>query len=137
MNGDSTRPPRGSGGQPSGAGGSEHSGGAGEHSGGAGEFGRLVVERSGGIGGFLLVWELDIDASSRRDDLGQKVAGLQWSPPEGDAGSGGGADRFDYLIESRFGRVRFGEGQMPQEWRQLVDEVRAIAEPQRRRPGAG
>lgn len=42
-------------------------------------FGRLLVERSGGIGGMLLVWEVDIDASSRRDDLGPRIADLPWS----------------------------------------------------------
>lgn len=101
-------------------------------------FGRLIVERSGGIGGLLLVWEVDIDASGHADDLGRMVAELPW--PDSDTGSpepdsASGADRFAYLIESRFGRVRFGEGQMPQEWRQLVDEVRNVAQPQRRRPG--
>jgi hypothetical protein len=121
-------------------------------------FGRLLVERSGGIGGMLVVWEVDIDASSRRDELGARVAELPWSDRGADgsaaadditgtdraaadqaAGVDGpaspGADRFAYLIESRFGRVRFGEGQMPQEWKRLVDEVREVAEPQRRRPG--
>ena len=100
-------------------------------------FGRLLVERSGGIGGMLLVWEVDIDASSRRDDLGPRIADLPW--PDGgqndDAPQSTGADRFAYLIESRFGRVRFGESQMPAEWKQLVDDVRDVAEPQRRQPG--
>jgi hypothetical protein len=106
---------------------------------GAEGFGRLVVERSGGIGGMLVVWEVDIDTSSRRDDLGRRVTELPWSDrstadPASPSSASAGADRFDYLIESRFGRVRFGEGQMPQEWRRLVDEVREVAEPQRRRP---
>lgn len=101
-------------------------------------FGRLLVERSGGIGGMLLVWEVDIDASSRRDELGARVAELPWSAGAGRdaaASAPSGADRFAYLIESRFGRVRFGEGQMPQEWKRLVDEVREVAEPHRRPPG--
>ncbi|WP_210603240.1 protealysin inhibitor emfourin [Brevibacterium oceani] len=129
-------------------------GAAGAADSGAEGFGRLVVERSGGIGGMLVVWEVDIDTSSRRDDLGRRVTELPWSDrstadpastssastssastSSASAGSASaGADRFDYLIESRFGRVRFGEGQMPQEWRRLVDEVREVAEPQRRRP---
>ena len=100
-------------------------------------FGRLLVERSGGIGGMLLVWDVDIDASSRRDDLGPRIAELPW-PDSGqseDAPQQAGADRFAYLIESRYGRVRFGESQMPPEWKQLVDDVREVAEPQRRQPG--
>lgn len=122
----------------------EPAGAAGAADSGAEGFGRLVVERSGGIGGMLVVWEVDIDTSSRRDDLGRRVTELPWSdrstadPASTSSASAGsasaGADRFDYLIESRFGRVRFGEGQMPQEWRRLVDEVREVAEPQRRRP---
>ena len=98
-------------------------------------FGRLLVERSGGIGGMLVVWEVDIDASTRRDDLGPRIAELPWSDSDDDAQQSPGADRFAYLIESRFGRVRFGESQMPPEWKQLVDEVRDVAEPQRRQPG--
>ena len=100
-------------------------------------FGRLLVERSGGIGGMLLVWDVDIDTSSRRDDLGPRIAELPWpdSGQSDDAPQQAGADRFAYLIESRFGRVRFGESQMPPEWKQLVDDVREVAEPQRRQPG--
>ena len=106
-------------------------------------FGRLLVERSGGIGGMLLVWDVDIDASSRRDDLGPRIAELPWSdsgqsddePQNGGSPQTAGADRFAYLIESRFGRVHFGESQMPPEWKQLVDDVREVAEPQRRQPG--
>ncbi|WP_181272856.1 protealysin inhibitor emfourin [Brevibacterium oceani] len=117
----------------------EPAGAAGAADSGAEGFGRLVVERSGGIGGMLVVWEVDIDTSSRRDDLGRRVTELPWSDrstadPATTSSASAGADRFDYLIESRFGRVRFGEGQMPQEWRRLVDEVREVAEPQRRRP---
>ena len=106
-------------------------------------FGHLLVERSGGIGGMLLVWDVDIDASSRRDDLGPRIAELPWSdsgqsddePQNGGSPQQAGADRFAYLIESRYGRVRFGESQLPPEWKQLVDEVREVAEPQRRQPG--
>ena len=106
-------------------------------------FGHLLVERSGGIGGMLLVWDVDIDASSRRDDLGPRIAELPWSdsgqsddePQNGGSPQTAGADRFAYLIESRYGRVRFGESQLPPEWKQLVDEVREVAEPQRRQPG--
>lgn len=109
----------------------------------AGGFGHLLVERSGGIGGMLLVWEVDIDASTRRDDLGPRIAELPWSDSgqsdgvtqSDDAPQATGADRFAYLIESRYGRVRFGESQMPPEWKQLVDDVREVAEPQRRQPG--
>lgn len=100
-------------------------------------FGHLLVERSGGIGGMLLVWDVDIDASTRRDDLGPRIAELPWSnsSQSADAPQTTGADRFAYLIESRYGRVRFGESQMPPEWKQLVDDVREVAEPQRRQPG--
>jgi hypothetical protein len=98
-------------------------------------YGRLLVERTGGIGGMLLVWEVDIDASSRREDLGRTVAELPWSQAESGAPPLAGADRFAYFIESRYGSVRFGEGQMPQEWQRLIDEVREVTEPQRRRPG--
>lgn len=106
-------------------------------------FGHLLVERSGGIGGMLLVWDVDIDASSRRDDLGPRIAELPWSdsgqsddePQNSGSPQTAGADRFVYLIESRFGRVRFGESQMPPEWKHLVDDVREVAEPQRRQPG--
>lgn len=129
-------------------------------------FGHLTVERSGGIGGLLLVWDLDIDSSEHRDRIGPKVAELPWrgeSTPQaeavegagtgagvdvtgGEAGArdgagavgggvtGGGADRYVYVIESRFGLVRFGEAEMPQEWRSLIDQVAEIASPDRRRP---
>ncbi|TSI19533.1 hypothetical protein [Brevibacterium aurantiacum] len=103
-------------------------------------FGHLVVERSGGIGGLLLVWDLDIDSSEHREEIGPKVAQLPW---QGDAtsqtagGCGAGADRYVYVIESRFGLVRFGEAEMPGEWKSLVEQVREIAAPERRRPGAG
>lgn len=103
----------------------------------AGEFGHLIVERSGGIGGLLLVWDLDIDSSEHRERIGPQVAGLPW---QGDsqvrAAGGAGADRYVYAIESRFGLVRFGEAEMPGEWKSLVEQVREIAEPERRRPGA-
>ncbi|GAA1931521.1 hypothetical protein GCM10009689_08480 [Brevibacterium antiquum] len=102
-------------------------------------FGHLVVERSGGIGGLLLVWDLDIDSSEHREEIGPKVAELPW-PGEASAqtagGSGAGADRYVYVIESRFGLVRFGEAEMPGEWKSLVEQVREIAAPERRRPGA-
>ena len=51
------------------------------------------------------------------------------------AGPGAGADRYVYAIESRFGLVRFGETEMPGEWKSLVEQVREIAAPERRRPG--
>ncbi|RBP65542.1 hypothetical protein DFO66_104126 [Brevibacterium sanguinis] len=121
------------------------------------EFGHLVVERSGGIGGFRLVWDLDIDRSSRREEIGARVAELPWqedtgaggpdvasgasaeapgtrTPGSGSPGVPGGADRFVYAIESRFGQVRFGEGELSGEWKRIVDEVREITEPERRRP---
>lgn len=123
-------------------------------------FGHLTVERSGGIGGLLLVWDLDIDSSEHRDRIGPKVAELPWrdeatlqggAAEGGGAGArdsaraadggvtgggvtGGGADRYVYVIESRFGLVRFGEAEMPQEWRSLIDQVAEIASPDRRRP---
>lgn len=101
------------------------------------EFGHLVVERSGGIGGFLLVWDLDIDSSAHREEIGPKVAELSWqSQEDAQNAAGGGADRYVYVIESRFGLVRFGEGEMPGEWQQLIEQVRGIAEPERRRPGS-
>lgn len=101
---------------------------------GPGGFGHLIVERSGGIGGLLLVWDLDIDSSEHRDRIGPKVAELPW---QGDASvqAGAGADRYVYAIESRFGLVRFGEAEMPVEWKSLVEQVREIAAPERRRPG--
>lgn len=122
-----------------------------------GRFGHLIVERSGGIGGFLLVWDLDIDSSEHRDRIGPKVAELPWqgdsagqaaggsgagagvggAADAADAGAGGaGADRYVYAIESRFGLVRFGEAEMPGEWKSLVEQVREIAAPERRKPGA-
>ena len=131
--------------------------------GGTDGYGRVVVERSGGVGGMLMAWELDIDSSADRDELGRQVAELPWSQAEKDAddsatartdgggaadstdgggaadrtggGGTGGADRFEYLIESRYGRVRFGEARMPQEWKRLVDDVRHSPEARRRRPG--
>ena len=105
--------------------------------GGSAEFGHLVVERSGGIGGFLLVWDLDIDSSAHREEIGPKVAELPWQSHEDAQGAvGSGADRYVYAIESRFGLVRFGEGEMPGEWKQLIEQVRSIAEPERRSPGS-
>ena len=147
-------------------------------SGGTDGYGWVIVERSGGIGGMLMAWELDIDSSADRDELGPQVAELPWAQAEedaedcatdstgggaaadatGGAGTSGagtsgagtsgastsgagtsgastsGADRFEYLIESRYGRVRFGEAGMPQEWKRLVDDVRHSPEA-RRRPG--
>jgi hypothetical protein len=97
----------------------------------------------------LMAWELDIDSSADRDELGRQVAELPWSQADADdsaaartggdasADGGGGADRFEYLIESRYGRVRFGEARMPQEWKRLVDDVRHSPEARRRRPGRG
>ncbi|MCD1285388.1 hypothetical protein ACH82I_14460 [Brevibacterium sp. GP-SGM9] len=120
-----------------------------------GGFGHLLIERSGGIGGFLLVWDIDVDASRHREEIGPRIAALPWEsesgsneseagPNEAEAGgsaeagggshAGGGADRFVYLIESRFGYVRFGESRMPEDFRRLVDSVREIADPERRRP---
>ncbi|MGO2860746.1 MAG: hypothetical protein ACTIC1_06290 [Brevibacterium sp.] len=118
-------------------------------------FGHLLIERSGGIGGLLLVWDIDVDASRHREEIGPRIAALPWEsesgPNEPEAGpneaesggraeagggsqAGGSADRFVYLIESRFGYVRFGESRMPEDFRRLVDEVREIADPERRRP---
>lgn len=117
------------------------------------EFGHILVERSGGIGGFLLVWDLDIDTSKHREELGERVADLPWpSRADGQAPAGAGsgaqsggsgpggsvssADRYVYLIESRFGKARFGEKELTGEWKELVDHVRDVAEPERRQPGA-
>ena len=121
------------------------SGGSGSDSGSGsgGGFGHLVVERSGGIGGFLLVWDIDIDESEHREEIGPRVAELPWSSDgkaqaatAESAPASTGADRYDYVIESRFGFVRFGEAEMPGEWKSLVDDVRAIVKPERRAPGA-
>ncbi|MDN5807140.1 MAG: hypothetical protein L0I80_05740 [Brevibacterium sp.] len=101
-----------------------------------GEFGHLIVERSGGIAGLLLVWDLDIDSSEHRESIGPKVAELPWQgESQARAAGGSGADRYVYAIESRFGLVRFGEADMPGEWKNLVEQVREITEPERRRPG--
>lgn len=127
-------------------------GSSGSRESGGGGFGHLIVERSGGIGGLLLVWDLDIDTSEHRDRIGPKVAELPWqgdAMPQaavgragsgtgagpGGTGGGAGADRYVYAIESRFGLVRFGEAEMPGEWKSLVEQVREIAVPERRRPG--
>ncbi|HCG55006.1 MULTISPECIES: hypothetical protein [Brevibacterium] len=118
-------------------------------------FGHLVVERSGGIGGLLLVWDVDIDSSEHREQIGPTIAQLPWQGDSaaqaaaavGDAtgaGTGAGAgtgvgvsaDRYVYVFESRFGLVRFGEAEMPKEWKHLVDQVREITEPEHRRPGS-
>src|SRR5699024_12452827 len=48
-------------------------------SGGTDGYGRVVGERSGGVGGMLMAWELDIDSSADRDELDRQVAGLPWS----------------------------------------------------------
>src|SRR5699024_8430490 len=104
-------------------------------SGGTDGYGRVVVERSGGVGGMLMAWELDIGAGAGRDALSRQVAELPWSRADAEASAaartggadmadGGGADRSAYRIESRYGRVRFGEARMPQEWKGLVDDVR-------------
>lgn len=109
-----------------------------------GGFGHILVERSGGIGGFLLVWDVDIDTSKHREELGERVAELPW-PSSGDGhgdstqgarGSVSAADRYVYLIESRYGHARFGETELTGEWKELVDHVQDVAEPERRRPGA-
>lgn len=118
-------------------------------SGGVG-FGRIVIARSGGFAGLILVWDLDIDASSLREEIGSQVTRLQWPSTAADgaepahvgpggagAGGAGQADRFVYEIESRYGRARLGETELTGEWRLLVDTVRQVAEPQRRTPGAG
>ncbi|MFC9441537.1 MULTISPECIES: hypothetical protein [unclassified Brevibacterium] len=124
-------------------------------------FGHVLVERSGGIGGFLLVWDLNIDATAQPEQLGERVADLPWPHRDDgcDSGSGGSegaqssagagssaagaqaapgpssADRYVYLIESRFGSARFGEKELTGEWKDLVDHVRDVAEPERRPPG--
>ena len=124
---------------------SDDSAGASDASGGRSDgFGHLIVERSGGIAGLLLVWDLDIDSSEHRASIGPKVAELPWpndSAGRADGGAGvkanTGADRYVYAIESRFGLVRFGETEMPGEWKSLVEQVRKIAAPERRRPGTG
>lgn len=96
-------------------------------------FGHVIVERSGGIGGFLMVWDVDIDASTEREVIGPQVAALPWS--ETSAAETNGADRFVYEIESRFGQVRLGETQLDESWRRLIDTVATIAQPYRRPPG--
>lgn len=100
------------------------------------QFGHLVVERSGGIGGFLLVWDIDVDASRHREEIGPRIAALPWKSEDGakEAETDGGADRFVYLIQSRFGYVRFGESRIPEDFIRLIDDVREIADPERRRP---
>ena len=119
-------------------------------SGGDGAYGRIIIARSGGFAGLLLVWDLDIDASARREEIGSQVTRLPWPSaaadgaepahvgPEGTGqGSAGQADRYVYEIESRYGRARLGETELTGEWRLLVDTVRQVAEPQRKAPGAG
>ncbi|MCM1011460.1 MULTISPECIES: hypothetical protein [unclassified Brevibacterium] len=134
-----------------GAGGAAGGGGSGGGASGDGAdkrgFGHVLVERSGGIGGFLVVWDLNIDATAQPEKLGERVADLPWPHREdGEDGSAdapgaqaapgpSSADRYVYLIESRFGYARFGEKELTGEWKDLVDHVRDVAEPERRPPG--
>lgn len=109
------------------------------HSEEGGGFGRIIIARSGGFAGLLLVWDLDIDASVHREEIGSQVVRLPWSTaPVGGSGSAGArqADRYVYEIETRYGRAHLGETQLVGEWRRLFDIVRQEAEPQRRAPGA-
>src|SRR5699024_8469516 len=106
------------------------------------------VERSGGVGGMLMAWELDIDSSADRDELSRQVAELPWSQADADdsaaartgradSADGGGAERLQYLLQRPYGRRRVGDARMPQEWKRLVDDVRHSPEARRRRPGRG
>lgn len=94
--------------------------------------GHLVVERSGGITGMRLVWDVDIDATDEQEVIEERMAAVSWS---GGDGSPGQADRYVYLFASRKGRTRLGESELTSEWKDLIEVVRDLTEPQRLPPG--
>ncbi|GAA2457608.1 protealysin inhibitor emfourin [Agromyces soli] len=96
----------------------------------------VIVQRSGGLAGLRLTWQVEVDAQPDRDDWVLLLDELPWhevpaAPPE--------PDRYVYRISCPPNEVELAERQLTGPWQQLVERVRRTAAPQRggapRRPG--
>ncbi|GAA1059765.1 protealysin inhibitor emfourin [Agromyces bracchium] len=93
----------------------------------------VEVVRSGGIAGLRLTWTVEVEDQPDPEEWVLLVERLPWSetppgPPE--------PDRYTYRIRCEPHEATLAERQVTGPWRDLVDRVRDVAEPERGRPDA-
>ncbi|MFF2496251.1 protealysin inhibitor emfourin [Agromyces sp. NPDC058064] len=91
----------------------------------------VIVQRSGGLAGSRLVWEVRVDEQPDPDEWYILIDEIPWSdaepvPPE--------PDRFVYRIECPPNEATLAERQLTGPWRQLVERVQETTEPRRGDP---
>ncbi|MBM7504410.1 protealysin inhibitor emfourin [Agromyces aurantiacus] len=96
----------------------------------------VEVVRSGGIAGLRLSWTVNVDDQPDPEEWVLLIERLPWSetppaPPE--------PDRYTYRIRCEPHEATLAERQVTGPWRDLVDRVRDVAEPERAaaRPSEG
>ncbi|WP_127793094.1 protealysin inhibitor emfourin [Agromyces sp. LHK192] len=93
----------------------------------------VIVSRSGGFAGLLLVWEIDLDQQPDRESWEVLIHDIPWDdvPP-----APAEPDRFTYRIRCTPHEATLAERQVTGPWRELVDRVRDATEPRRAAPGS-
>ncbi|MRX42677.1 protealysin inhibitor emfourin [Agromyces kandeliae] len=94
----------------------------------------VEVVRSGGLAGLRLTWTVEVEDQPDPEEWVLLVERLPWSdtppaPPE--------PDRYTYRIRCEPHVATLAERQVTGPWRDLVDRVRDVAEPSRRRADVG
>ena len=100
----------------------------------------VIVSRSGGIAGLRLTWRVDVDTQPDPDQWYVLIRTIPWEepppvPPE--------PDRYVYRIRCEpheptavdRHEATLAERQLTGPWRELVERVREVSEPQRGGPG--
>jgi hypothetical protein len=88
---------------------------------------KISVVRSGGFAGLSRQWVVIVDQRDDRDDWLRLVHDLPWRdrphvPPQ--------PDRFVYRIRVSRRQITLAEQQLSGPWRELVERVRAAADPE-------
>ncbi|WP_022890943.1 protealysin inhibitor emfourin [Agromyces italicus] len=94
----------------------------------------VIVQRSGGLAGARLTWEVRVDEQPDPDEWYILIEEIPWGepppvPPE--------PDRFVYRIECPPNEATLAERQLTGPWRQLVDRVQEATDPKRNAPLPG
>ncbi|MFE6963563.1 protealysin inhibitor emfourin [Agromyces sp. NPDC057679] len=91
----------------------------------------VIVQRSGGLAGTRLTWEVRVDEQPDPDEWYILIDEIPWDepmpvPPE--------PDRFVYRIRCEPNEATLAERQLTGPWRQLVDRVQETTDPKRSDP---
>ncbi|MFF2273136.1 protealysin inhibitor emfourin [Agromyces sp. NPDC058136] len=91
----------------------------------------VIVQRSGGLAGLRLIWEVRVDEQPDPDEWYLLIEEIPWgelppAPPE--------PDRFVYRIECPPNEATLAERQLTGPWRQLVERVQETTDPHRSPP---